>query len=462
MPRVAAIWLLVLCLCPRAADAAAAPTRAAAAAKKVSVSFESADLRAVVTGIAAASGLNVVGSDKLTGAVTVRLDDAPALESLVLILRNAGFSLVQEEGDIYRIAPRAEIEMPPPPPLIQVHTVRLQYVQPEQAAKLLVPHALSDAQKISQDPDSGYLIISGTVEEIAKAQQILEAIDTPPRQVAIVARLVEVKTDRAKSLGFDLTAICDRREDTTTTLTFDLSQESTAANTLVFSVVNDNILTTLDALVQKDVAEVLSAPNVTTTHGREAVMKITDRVPVITRTTRIVDQVTVTDEQVSFEETGVTLTVTPRVLGGNRVALSIEPSVKELTGYTDTDPPAPIIDTRSTTTEVTMQSGKWLVIGGMIRHNESVLERGVPLLKDLPWIGRVFTTKRTVREKSNLIVLVSATVLDDEAIDAEVRRATRSVRGHSRQHGLEGIPVSPPGWPRDGAAPAPRVLKDIR
>jgi len=428
--------------------------------KTVSVSLEAADLRAVVTALARAHNINLVGSDKLAGKVTLNLNNAPVREALEIILKNAGFVLVRKETGIYEImteAQSAQIEG-----ATTLRVFRIKYADVATVATLLVPNAIPNATSIAQDPASGQLVIRGSEEELLKAEQIIQAIDRPVPQVAIEARIVEIFADRAKSLGVSVTLRMrsgDLGDDGTGIFGIDLDQDPVAASTLDFAYVSDRIDAALNALAQKDVAEVLSAPRVTTGHGRPAEIRITNQVPVITRTTRVVDQVTVTDETVTFKETGLTLTVTPRVLADHQIQMVVEPSVLELTGWTDTDPPAPIIDTRSAKTDVTIHDGKWLVIGGLMRYNEQKIERGVPLLKDIPVLGWLFKTTDTKREKSNLIILVSATVLDRADVDAEAKDVEDEVRDHRKTWGLEGGPFPPPEaeGATEAAAPAPRA-----
>ncbi|MFH1731279.1 MAG: secretin N-terminal domain-containing protein [Planctomycetota bacterium] len=419
----------------------------------VSVSLESADLRAVVTALARANNINLVGSDKLTGKVTLHLTDAPVLDALIVILKNAGFVLTKKDNGMYEVMTEAESLKADGAAKVKIFTIK--FADIAQVAKVLVPSALPDASSIAANPATNQLIVSGTEEQLRKAEQIIKAVDTPLPQVAIEARIIEVFVDRAKSLGVSLTLAGKSKQfggEGVGTVGIDLTQSAVQSATFDATFLSDRVDGLISTLTQKDVAEVLSAPRVTTGHGRQAEIKIVDQEPVITRTTRVVDQVTVTDETVTFQETGVTLTVTPRVLADDRIEMIVEPSVKELTGTTDTDPPVPIINTRSAKTQVTISDGKWLVIGGLMRYSERERERGVPLLKDIPLLGWFFKTTYTVREKSNLVIFVAATVLDDKKAEQDADAEQSKIRTHREKHGLKGGPFPPAG----GEAPVPR------
>jgi type IV pilus assembly protein PilQ len=413
----------------------------------VDVSLEEADLRAVVTALARTFDINVVGSDKLGGKVTLNLRGVPVREALAVIVKNAGFELVEKEGGIYEILTPQEAAKAEAAKLVPALRIfELKYAEAPYVAERLVPNALPDKSHIAEDPSTGRLILRGTPSQLENAETIIQALDVPLPQVSIQARIVEIYTDRAKSMGVSL-AVEGKSgqvgDNGAGEIKIDLAQAMQEVPTVKLKFLSDRVDALLNALEQKDVAEVLSAPTIATSHGQQAEFKVVNQVPYITRTTRVVDQVTVTDETITFKETGLTLTVTPRVLGDGRIQMLVEPSVLELTGFTDTDPPAPIIDTRSAKTDVTITDGKWLVIGGLMRYNERTLERGVPVLKDIPLLGWFFRTSQTKREKSNLVILVTATVLNDARIDAAADAVRQEIR-ENREEGLEGGPFPDP------------------
>lgn len=472
----------------------------------VSISLENADLRAVVTALARAHGINVVGTTRLSGEVTLHVSEAPVLDTLDAILNNAGFILIRRDSGIYEVLTadqRAAEEGPEEEPtqmevfslahadvaetatllvpailpddshIRQDHASRrlvitgtegqieraarviealdapvravrvfeLKYKEPEDAARLLVPAAIPEATDITMDPKANQLVIVGTQDQLRQVEEILDLVDRPVPQVSIRAKIIEIKVDRARSLGISVRYLFESgRFDGSGDLAIDLTQVTQAPTTVTTSFVTERIDAVVDALVQKEVAEVLSEPQIATAHKQKAEMNVVNQVPVVTRQTRVVDQVTLTDEEVSFEETGVKLEVTPRVLVDGRIEMDIRPAVLELTGWTDTEPSAPIIDTREAKTVVTIADGKWVVIGGLIRYNEQKVVRGLPLLQDIPLLGGLFRTTRNRREKSNLVILVSATLLDDETAGIQMDDFKDRLLNHRNEHRLHGNP----------------------
>jgi type IV pilus assembly protein PilQ len=421
--------------------------------RTVTVSLEAADLRAVVNALARTSDINLVGSDKLQGRVTLNLRNVPAVHALEVILKNNGFVLVKKDERIYEVLTPAEAEKVNQKVEVRdLHVFQLKFAEVDEVADRLVPSALQDRKQIKTDPATNKLIIRASAAQIADVKTLIEELDVARPQVSIQARIVEIMVDRAKSRGVSLKIRGEANNRLSglglTETVFDLAQGTAAVGTFGLTFTSEKIDAAINALVQSDVAEVLSAPQISTGHAREAEFKVVNQVPYITRTTRVVDGVTVTDETITFKESGLRLKVTPRVLAGGKIQMVVEPAVLELTGYTDTTPPAPIIDERTAKTDVTITDGRWLVIGGLMRHNERTLKRGIPVLRSIPVIGWLFRSEQVTREKSNLVILVSATVLDDGRAMAQVEGVEKDIRKHRAEQGLEGGPFPPPNAAR--------------
>jgi type II secretory pathway component GspD/PulD (secretin) len=439
--------LVLLLLLPLAAGAQEVPTGVRIHNDRtVTVSLEAADLRAVVNALARTSDINLVGSDKLQGRVTLNLRNVPAVHALDVILKNNGFVLIKKDDRIYEVmTPADAAQIHETVPVDELRVFQLKFADVDEVATRLVPGALPDSKHVKTDPATNKLILRANAQQIADVEQIIKELDVARPQVSIQARIVEIMVDRAKSRGVTLRM----RDDTNNSVTgagtaetiFDLAQGTSAIPTFGLTFTSERIDAAINALVRSDVAEVLSAPQISTGHAREAEFKVVNQVPYITRTTRVVDNVTVTDETITFKETGLRLKVTPRVLAGGKIQMVVEPAVLELTGFTDTSPPAPIIDERTAKTDVTITDGRWLVIGGLMRHNEQTVERGIPLLKDIPVLGWLFRSEQVTREKSNLVILVSATVLDDARARAGVDQVRQQVHDHRTKHGLVGPPL---------------------
>lgn len=395
------------------------------------LTLEGVDIRTAVGGLARQNGLNLVGVDKLKGTVTAYLTNVSVQDALDAILKSQGFGL-RQSGAIWEIVPkeqeereraRVEEEIVAEEQELLLRQFPVKYAALDRAVSALVPGVVPDKSQISQYPESGILIVKGTASQLSEVESVLKLIDVPIPQILIRARIFEISQNRAEDLGVEWKKVTLKGPQD---IRMDLSQPI-GRPSFMWGYVRGDLELSLEALVEKKVADILSEPQVTATNNQPATIKVVDKVPVITRTLQIVNEQTITTDAVTFEEAGLTLEVTPRVVGGDHVFLKLSPSVKELVGFTDTTPKQPIINSREATTEVMIRDGAWLVIGGLMRNTINANKRKVPLLGSIPLLGLPFRSKSGTIEKSNLLILVSATILDDDSIGQQTRSATEGL-----------------------------------
>ena len=395
------------------------------------LTLENANIQTVVGGLARQNQLNLIGADRLTGTVTAYLSNVTPSEALEAVLRSKGFRL-RQSGEIWEVVPaeeaRQEQEQAEAQRDSQTRAVLLQefpikYADLDRAADALVPGVLPEASQIGKYPESGLLIVKATEAQMGEVERVLRLIDVPIPQILIRARIFEVSQKRADDLGVEWKRISLKQP---TNIRLDLSQPISRPS-FMWGYVRGDVELSLEALVEKKAADILSEPQVTATNNQPAVIKVADRIPVITRTLQVVDQQTITTDEVTFEEAGLSLEVTPRVVGENHIFLKLYPSVRELVGFTDTTPPQPIINSREATTEVMIKDGSWLVIGGLMRKTMNANKRKVPMLGSLPLLGLPFRSRSGNSEKSNLLILVSATILDDASVTQQTNNSTEEL-----------------------------------
>jgi len=428
------------------------------------LTLEKADVQTVVGGLARQNQLNLIGADRLTGTVTAYLSNVTPTQALEAVLKSKGFCL-RQSGEIWEIVPeeeerleqerekerekaqrreqereqeRAKAQRDSQTREVLLREFPIRYADLDRAAAALVPSVLPEASQISKYPESGLLIVKATGAQMSEVERVLRLIDVPIPQILIRAKIFEVSQKRADDLGVEWRRISLKSP---TNLRMDLSQPISRPS-FMWGYVRGDVELSLEALVEKKAADILSEPQVTATNNQPAVIKVTDRIPVITRTLQVVNEQTITTDEVTFEEAGLSLEVTPRVVGGDHVFLKLYPSVRELVGFTDTTPPQPIINSREATTEVMIQSGTWLVIGGLMRNTVNANKRKVPLLGSIPLLGLPFRSRTGNSEKSNLLILVSATILDDESVEQQTSNSTQELeklRGDNKKDwvGLE-------------------------
>ena len=173
-----------------------------------------------------------------------------------------------------------------------------------------------------------------------------------------------------------------------------------------------------------------------------AVIRVGDQVPIRTsETTNTSSSVPVDDgfssnitSEIQYRDTGVTLEVTPRVNSGGMVMLDITQRVDDVDETTSSGIDSPTILQREITTSVAVQSGETIVLGGLIRENKEESESGIPYLKDLPFVGPLFGSKRTGKSKTELVVMITPSAV---ANPQEARQVTDEYKAK-----LQGVDLS--------------------
>ncbi|MFA5093980.1 MAG: hypothetical protein WC512_01895 [Candidatus Omnitrophota bacterium] len=303
------------------------------------------------------------------------------------------------------------------------------------------------------DDITGVLTITDTPTNQTLARDLIELWDTGPSQVKIQARFVEIDVTDIEELGVEWewyrpnrSAEKNNRFSNTGVSMFSNSMldRSDANNDLagVFGLTNEaggldlqlgtftaagnQIRMHIKALEEQGKLNLLSSPTVTTLSGQMANIQLANIVPYASDFTRTNIGTTgrpimVEVYKVAEKVTGIMLEVTPTVSGDNKIiTMDIHPEVSVLVDQVPISAAAefpdglgyPVIDTRTTQTSVVLKSGETVVIGGLIRETEDVTKRKVPVLGDIPLVGDLFKTHHSTSAKKNLLIFLTATVLD--------------------------------------------------
>jgi general secretion pathway protein D len=312
--------------------------------------------------------------------------------------------------------------------------------------------------RIIADEANNTIIVVATPQEYETIKAVIKELDVMPLQVLIEATIISVTlTDETKygvSWGFgrkgDSTGTKttigtgDKATTTESDGTFSgtrLAQlggtfaksAATAASTNGFSYIISNASTTvqaaIDAFGTDDNINVLSSPSLLVLNNQEATIHVGDQIPIRGETTSFNGGVSNTNSNtnnlvgsIEQTETGVTLTVTPRVNANGVVIMEIEQSDKKASRTKTSDIDSPTILTRELKTTVAVHSGEMVVLGGLIDETYSDSVSGIPWLKDLPYIGPLFGVTSRAKNKNELIVLITPRVVQNKE---DARRVTR-------------------------------------
>lgn len=256
------------------------------------------------------------------------------------------------------------------------------------------------------------VIVRGGPTQLAEAKALLEALDKPAPQVLIEAAIIEVTLDNELQYGVNWKGIEDRFTGTFTDAPS--GQVTSSFPGFSLSYVNTDINAALNLLSSITEVKVVSRPSVVALNNETANLQVGDQVPIVTQTA-----ISVTDpnapivNQTVYRDTGVILTVVPRVRAGGMVELEIAQEVSQVARTTSSGIDSPTIQQRKIESKLLVPSGQSVALGGLISTTESGSVTGVPLLMDIPLIGELFRSDGRITERTELIVFVTPRILAD-------------------------------------------------
>ena len=460
-----------------AAAAAQAVQKKQYTGQKISLNFQSIDLRAVLAILADSSGKNLVVSDSVNGNITLRLQDVPWDQALDIILRTKGLA-TREYGNVMMVGTATEIanqeqaEASARQSLQQVEPLESAFIQVNYAKagdlQTLVKGASGDSSMLSKrgsisvDTRTNTLLVQDTAENVNNVRNLVQRLDVAVKQVLIESRIVIANNDFSRNLGAQLGYNASRLTNNTLmttsgsltgtdTMVGNFITSSNAVNnainagttpiplltpftvpalanrlnvniptagptgSIAFSVLRGNSLLDLElsALQSEGQGEIVSSPRVLTADQKIAHIEQGVEIPYQQASS---SGATTT----SFKNAVLSLDVTPQITPDSRVIMDLEvhddavgQNVQSATGGA-----VPTIDTRDVKTQVLVNDGDTVVLGGIYETTESTSINKVPLLGDLPLLGWLFRNTQTTNNKDELLIFVTPKIVDQTAATA--------------------------------------------
>ena len=407
-----------------------------------SIDVAGADIRQVMTAIAAGGNLNLVLDDTVKGSVSVKLADLAPQEMIRIIAQSNNYTYDVRNGIIYISRDSSQKAL---------QSIRINYLDLDKAAQmvnlLLEKGVLSNSdkkdgkkaddfnQKVIIDKDENTLTFYATNEEYNKVWDFIRRNDTAPRQVSLEAKVTAVQNDAAKDLGitwewskfpqspshditYDTITHTTQNSDgsysqTTDYLPVDEVQRSWNGSDLVPGVIRFGkgpegypyelyYEAKLSALISEGKANILARPNIMTVQGNEAVINIGSEVPVPTVATTNATTTT----SIEYREAGIILKCTPRVNEDGIITVKVHTEVSSPL-YVE-DMKAYRFQKRSADTIVRLKDGETMVIGGLIGKDEARQMSKVPFLGDIPILGNLFKHIQKSKTDSEIMIFLTA------------------------------------------------------
>lgn len=426
--------------------------------ERLTLSFQDIETRAVLQLLADVSGRNIIVSDSVQGNVTLRLQNVPWDQALDIVLATKGLDM-RENGGVIIVAPADEIaarekadlearkEIRELEPLVSEY-IQVNYAKAGDLAALMRggkgSSLLSERGSVAIDERTNTLLVQDVPERITEIRRLVGTLDIPVRQVLIESRIVIVRDDFSRDLGirWGVTGVKDRG-DGLVAITGSGSGTDTIVNSgigninssgqpfpvtipalndrynvnlpvanpagkLALALLDDDYLVDLElsALQAEGRGEVVSSPRVITANQKEASIRQGVEIP-------YQESASSGATTTQFKEAVLSLTVTPQITPDDRIILDLQVT-KDSVGAVVTNErggSVPSIDTRAIQTQVLVNNGQTVVLGGIYETEESQDNTKVPVLGDIPGVGVLFRSTRKVSNKSELLIFVTPKIL---------------------------------------------------
>lgn len=418
--------------------------------ERLSLNFQDIAVRAVLQLLADFTGVNIVASDSVKGNITLRLNNVPWDEALAIILRTQGLAK-RTVGNVIMIAPAEEVaarekeeleakkevkELEP----LTTELVTLNYAKAEEMATLLKDQTaslLTARGNVSIDERTNTLLIQDTPGSVTEARLLIQKLDIPVRQVLIEARIVNVDTDYEQNLGIrwgitrptHLTGTLEGANDMQQNI---LNDNDPLLNVGVDSRLNVNLPAEVDtgitgsvgvalaklkrkflldleisALESEGVGELVSSPRLVTANQKEAYIEQGEEIPYQEATSSGATSV-------EFKKAVLALRVTPQITPDGKIIMDLKinqdrrSTQPEVLGV-------PAIDTQQIETQVLVDNGQTIVLGGVYQETKQHSVLRIPFLGSLPVVGNLFKSTEEMKERSELLIFITPKIVQQTA-----------------------------------------------
>lgn len=393
--------------------------------------FTNTDVRSVFRLLSEYSAVDIVVDPAVTGTVNTVVTNKTWQEVVHIVAKMMNLTITNELGYLYaqktedyqkRLLEKAsQANAQDQAVKLQRKIVRVSNAKADEMEKA-VKELSSPRGKITVVPRTNSLIIVDGPEQISAIEKVIRQLDQETNQVLIEAKLVQVESNALQELGVNWQLNSGGGMGLSTNPSGLGSSSSgilgggpfkgaqvtnntsvpggSSAQTMAFGLMNGNLGVAISHLLQTGKAEVLATPQIMTLDNKEAVIKMGDQVPLLSRD---ISGNTV----VKYVDAGTELTVTPQITAPDRVLLNLKPKkngyIQSGTNY--------IIKVQEAQTDVVVTDGETVVIGGLVERKEELAEVGVPLLKDIPLLGALFRYTKKEIIKKDLAIFVTPRIV---------------------------------------------------
>lgn len=419
--------------------------------ERLSLNFQDIEIRAVLQLLADFTGLNIVVSDTVQGNITLRLKNTPWDQALDIILKTKGLGMRQNDSVILiapadELAAREKLELEARKQISELAPLRsdlvqINYAKASKLAEIIKSDKntlLSERGNVTVDERTNSLLIRDTADRLVEISKLIKSLDIPIRQVMIESRIVIASESFIRELGArlgisgsanvgpgTLTASGTRSGVSTISrsgndvgtvigsnsgLNINLpvpSSSGLTAPSFALGFLNSAGLLDLElsALQSDGKGEVISNPRVITSNQHEAVIEQGEEIPYQEATSSGASSI-------AFRKAVMSLKVTPQITPDDRIILDLNVT-KDSRSTQDVVPGGVAIDTKEIKTQVLVNNGETVVLGGIYETQKHDSVDKIPLLGDIPFIGALFRYKVKIESKEELLIFVTPKIIKE-------------------------------------------------
>ena len=298
----------------------------------------------------------------------------------------------------------------------------------------------SDGVRAAVDKDTNTLLVSAPAWRWVQVQKILTELDKPQSQVLIEASVLEVTLGDNFKFGVDWTIFGNDHHIQATSTIGSVGTISPTYPGFSITFLDTDVQAAINALGARTGVEVVSAPKIITLDNKTAHLQVGDQVPIVTQTSQSSQTANAPIiNNVDYRNSGVILSVTPRISGENRIILEVSQEVSSVIQTKTSGIDSPTIQQRKFESTLTLKDGGVVALGGLISRTRNEGNTGVPGLKDVPGLGRLFKTSTRDIARTELIVLLRARVMTEaDQSDSAMRNLFNDMRELNARGLLDG------------------------
>ncbi|MBN2216844.1 MAG: hypothetical protein JW719_05675 [Pirellulales bacterium] len=398
----------------------------------ITLNLQDADARQALELLGQDASMNIFVASGVSGTVTANLRGMSSDEALNTILRLCNLVAHREGNSIFVYPPKDF------PELDRVwKVIPLNYASAEDVVAsinaikgLLSPvgyvyaFVTGDPTQVNDDdPETSdnrrtqeAIVVQDAPDHVFRIERYVAELDMAPRQVQIQAYILEVDLKNNLQHGVNFEEIIHLAGNTATLQTFGFADPK-ATQAFFARIDGKNFDALLEALKTTTDAKTLANPKVTVLNGQMAHIQIGQKLGYRDTTTQTETAAT---QSVKFLELGVVLDVTPRITDDNRVIMTVKPKIAD--GRIDPISELPEEDTTEVVTNVLLEDGQGMVIGGLIKEKDSDIQGKVPFFGNLPYVGLLFQQRKKEAERKEVIIALLPRVLPLAPCPAAVER----------------------------------------